>query len=104
MTSFAHLEGFEWDEGNIRKNWDKHRVTPLECEQVFFNRPLIAADDESHSGREARYYVLGKADAGRQLFIVFTIRNHRIRVISARDMSQKERRRYREETEKDPEI
>lgn len=86
--------GFDWDEGNLVKNWEKHRVTVAECEQVFFNRPLLARPDESHSEAEVRFYLLGKADTGRQLFVVFTIREDRIRVISARDMSRKERRSY----------
>ena len=86
--------GFDWDEGNLLKNWEKHSVTPAECEQVFFNRPLLAQPDERHSSAETRFYLLGKADAGRCLFVVFTIREQRIRVISARDQSRRERRSY----------
>ena len=86
--------GFDWDEGNLLKNWEKHGVTVAECEQVFFNRPLLALPDERHSSAEARFYLLGKADSGRYLFVVFTIREERIRVISARDQSRKERRSY----------
>ncbi len=92
MKTLSALEGFDWNEANLAKNWDKHRVTPWECEQVFFNVPLVVADDVTHSAVESRYYVLGQTDAERRLFIVFTIRNKRIRVISARDMSPKERR------------
>jgi uncharacterized DUF497 family protein len=84
-------EGFDWDEGNLLKNWEKHRVSASECEQVFFNSPLIAGLDEKHSSREPRYYALGITDAKRRLFIVFTVRNKLIRIISARDMSRKER-------------
>lgn len=86
--------GFDWDEGNLRKNWEKHAVTVSECEQVFFNRPLLARPDEGHSVDESRHYVLGRTDAGRGLFLVFTIRNELIRVISARYMSRKERWSY----------
>ena len=86
--------GFEWDEGNLLKNWEKHSVAPSECEQVFFNRPLIAAHDLQHSQSEARYYLLGQTDSHRKLFLVFTVRGSLIRVISARDMSRKERKRY----------
>ena len=86
--------GFEWDEGNLTKNWEKHRVSALECEQVFFNRPLIAATDERHSGPEPRFYALGQTDSGRRMFVVFTARVSFIRVISARDMSRKERKIY----------
>ena len=86
--------GFEWDKGNIDKNWIKHKVSFSECEQIFFNRPLLIQDDILHSESEERYYALGKTDINRFLFVVFTIRNNIIRVISTRDMSRKERRMY----------
>lgn len=86
--------GFDWDEGNLLKNREKHRVSAAECEQVFFNRPLIARPDEGHSIDETRFYLLGKADSGRRLFVVFAVRDNRIRVISARDQSRRERRSY----------
>ncbi|MFW5443576.1 MAG: BrnT family toxin [Methylococcaceae bacterium] len=86
--------GFQWDEGNSEKNWISHQVTKSECEQLFFNQPLLIADDEKHSEIEKRYYALGQTDDGRLLFIVSTIRANLIRVISARDMSKKERGVY----------
>ncbi|KQC15222.1 MAG: hypothetical protein APR63_12450 [Desulfuromonas sp. SDB] len=86
--------GFEWDQHNVEKNWEKHNVTPLECEQIFFNQPLVIADDTKHSQTEQRFYVLGKTDLGRKLFVVFTIRKKKIRIISARDMNKKEKRSY----------
>jgi hypothetical protein len=92
----AECEGFEWDDGNAPKNWIAHNVLPLECEQVFFNRPFLATNDEKHSQYEKRFYCLGQTDFGRRLFISFTIRNKRIRVISARDMSRQERKYYHE--------
>lgn len=101
---FPDIEGFLWDKGNIRKSWEKHRVTYLECEEVFFNEPLIVKEDKVHSGKEDRYYVLGKTDKERFLFIVFTIRGKNIRVISARDMSKKERRLCHEAVKKAAEI
>lgn len=88
------FESFYWTGGNVEKNWRAHRVTPQEAEQVFFNAPLLAAFDSTHSEKEPRYYVLGQTDDGRRLFIAFTMRNRRLRVISARDMSRKERRFY----------
>ncbi len=93
-VSLPEFKGFEWDEGNVTKNWESHRVSPLEAEQVFFNRPLIVADDLAHSRQERRYYVLGQTDDHRGLFVAFTVRDHRIRVISARDMSRRERKAY----------
>ena len=86
--------GFEWDKGNSGKNWLKHRVTPFECEQIFFNQPLLVADDERHSQSEARFYALGKTDADRPLFVAFTVHRKLIRIISARDMSGKEKGAY----------
>ncbi|HVA40284.1 MAG TPA: BrnT family toxin [Candidatus Binataceae bacterium] len=83
------------DAGNAGKIWDRHRVAPAECEELFFNRPLIIAQDEEHSAVEERIYGLGQSDAGRLLFVAFTMRGPLIRVISARDMSRKERRIYR---------
>ncbi len=90
----AECEGFDWDAGNIGKTWERHKVSATECEQIFFNEPLVAAPDEKHSDREQRFYVLGHTDAGRHLFLVFTIRNKLIRLISARDMNRKERKEY----------
>lgn len=86
--------GFEWDHANVTKNWDKHDVSTFECEQIFFNKPLIVKRDKKHSGFENRYYVLGRTDADRLLFAVFTVRNKRIRIISARDMTVSEIERY----------
>ena len=86
--------GFDWDDGNFDKNWSGHRVSPFECEQVFFNQPLIVSPDEAHSKKEPRFYGLGQTDTGRALFVVFTVRRHLIRVISARDMTRKEREAY----------
>jgi hypothetical protein len=97
------VEGFQWDKGNILKNWEGHRVSHVECEEVFFNSPLVVKSYPMHSGEEERYYVFGRTDAGRMLFIVFTIRSKKIRVISARDMNKKERKTY-EEAEKNTEI
>ena len=85
---------FEWDEGNATKNWDRHRVTQAECEEVFFLEPLLVSEDPAHSEAETRYYALGQTSASRKLFVVFTVRGERIRVISARTMSRRERRIY----------
>ena len=97
MDIFALLQkctGFEWDAHNAGKNWQKHRVTPSECEEFFFNRPLAVADDVRHSEKENRFYALGHTDVGRVLFVVFAVRRDKIRVISARDMNRKERKAY----------
>ena len=102
--SIKDCEGFLWDHGNLEKNWTKHKVTRLECEEIFFNLPLIINDDEEHSTIEERYYDLGKSKSERYLFISFTIRNNLLRVISARDMNRKERKIYEEKSKKNTKI
>ncbi len=97
----SDMEGFAWDKGNLLKNWEKHNVSHIECEQVFFNTPLLVNSDPAHSQTEDRYYLLGKTDNDRALFIVFTVRAKKTRVISARDMNRKERKIY-EAIEKNP--
>lgn len=90
----TNCAGFEWDEGNLTKNWDRHDVSVGECEQIFFNKPLIVKRDKKHSRFENRYYVLGQTNATRLLFAVFTVRKDKIRIISARDMTLVETKRY----------
>ena len=94
MLIFEQFIGFDWDEGNRGKNWDRHQVSDSECEQIFFNQPLLVFPDEEHSEEEQRYYVLGRTDQGRRLFVVFTPRRGKIRVISAREMTMRERAFY----------
>jgi uncharacterized protein len=90
----ADCIGFDWDAGNATKNWELHQVSQAECEQPFFNRPILVAFDDSHSAKERRYAALGQTNAGRLLSIVFTIRGQLLRVISARTMSRRERKLY----------
>lgn len=92
-----HCTGFEWDEGNSNKNWYLHEVSNRECEEVFFNLPLVVAADNKHAHHEPRYYGLGRTDAKRWLFVAFTVRGDLIRVISARDMNEKEAKKYDEQ-------
>jgi uncharacterized DUF497 family protein len=94
MLELSDFVGFEWDAGNRDKNWLGHRVSTNECEEVFFNLPLLLKLDPGHSSNESRYFVLGQTNAGRPLFVAFTARGDKIRVISARDMSRKERAVY----------
>ena len=88
------ITGFEWDDGNIYKNERKHGIKWQEIEEVFFNEPLLIYKDIKHSQSECRCYVLGKTDENKKLFVVFTKRNKKIRVISARKMNKKERDFY----------
>jgi uncharacterized protein len=93
-TLLRATEGFQWDEGNREKNWARHQVREGECEEVFFNAPLLVVADVAHSSSETRYYALGVTDEGRRLFVAFTLRDALIRVISARDMNRRERMEY----------
>ena len=83
--------GFEWDAGNATKNWERHRVSAAECEEVFFLAPLVV-EAAGQSTQVRRFLALGHTVGGRQLLVVFTVRGDRIRVISARPMSRRERR------------
>jgi len=94
LEKLLNCTGFDWDRNNVEKIWARHKVSPFECEQVFFNEPLVVHDDVRHSQDEIRYYILGQTDKKRLLFVVFTVRKNLIRVISARDMSKKERQAY----------
>lgn len=94
VPDFEAVEGFEWDAGNIDKNFDKHNVSNPECEEVFMNEPLLIFPDSLHSETEDRYSAFGKTNQFRFLAITFIIRNRKIRVVSARDMSAKEKRQY----------
>ena len=87
--------GFEWDDANTQKNWERHQVAPEEAEDLFFHLPFVVRSDVRHSKTEKRYYALGQTGAGRRLFVVFTIRGERIRVISARDMNRNETEAYK---------
>jgi len=104
MKSFPPSKSFEWDEGNINKNWDKHRVHYLECEEIFFNEPIMTKVEKREVSQEERVSALGVTNEGRFLFVVFTMRRGRISVVSARDMNKKERKIYHEKVKKDTEI
>jgi hypothetical protein len=92
----ADVEGFEWDAGNTAKNVLGHSVTQAEAEEMFFVAPLVLLEDAKHSAGEQRYLIFGPTGAGRLLSAAFTLRAGKIRIISIRDMSRQERRRYAE--------
>lgn len=94
LPNFNEIDGFDWDNGNIEKNWKKHNVRSGEIEEIFFNDPLVVLKDDLHSDSETRYMCLGITDTLRKLFCVFTIQNNKIRPISARDMTPRERKAY----------
>ncbi len=89
---------FIWDRGNSDKNLVKHQVENSECEEVFFDENKVILRDALHSGKEERFILLGKTKMERLLFVVFTGREDKIRVISARDINRRERKLYEEAT------
>jgi len=90
---------FEWDEGNIDKSYEKHGISPKEAEEVFVSEELFVLPDKKHSKAEKRHIALGKTQEGKNLFVVFTLKGKKIRIISARRMHRKEVLRY-EKTKK----
>ena len=95
LDALEKTKEFDWDKTNIEKNWQKHQVKSKEREEVFLNEPLLVSPDEKHSTKkEKRFQALGRTNQKRKLFIAFTIRKNKIRVISARDQSKKERKEY----------
>ena len=86
--------GVNWDKGNL-EHIKKHKVNYRECEEAFLNKQPDVTADETHSQIEERYRVFGQTDYGRLLFMIITIRNNKIRVISARDQNKKERKEFK---------
>ena len=101
----AQVDGFDWDEHNAWKIRKQHDVQPQECEEVFWIAPRLAADSP-HSLAEPRFVALGATRTGRRPAGVFTLRGSRIRVVTARDQSRKERREldHAEEAQADPPL
>jgi len=95
--TFNKLTEFDWDEGNFKKNWNKHRITHIESEEIFFNKPLLLFPDAKHSGKEKRFIALGRSKEGKWLFVSHTIRDEKIRIISSRLQNKKERGIYEKE-------
>lgn len=96
MKILPRPQKFDWDKGNIGKNWIKHEVADKEAEEVFENDPKLLTEDIKHSIREKRFQLLGVTNKRRKLNIIFTMRASKVRIISARDMNRKERRVYEE--------
>ncbi len=97
-------DGFDWDAGNRRKNWHGHRVTDEEAEEAFSSDEFYDYDASRFRGTEKRRIVLAKTKAGRFLFVAYTERNRKVRVICARDMHRVERKIYHEQIEENTGI
>ena len=85
---------FDWDEWNNNKNEEKHGVSSFEAESVFFDANIVIFEDLTHSQIEKRYVSYGISHENRMLMVGFTIRRIKIRIITARPASKKERSVY----------
>lgn len=94
MVDLSKIKGFEWNKGNIDKSYQKHGITPNEAEEVFLDENILLLEDVKHSKQEERFEAIGKTLKGDVLFLAFTIRKNKIRIISARKTNKKERRQY----------
>jgi len=83
---------FEWDDANL-DHIALHGVEPEEVEDAFADSRRKSADAYSVPG-ERRAAILGRTDDGRLLYVVFTRRDGRVRTVTARDATTRERRRY----------
>ena len=90
---------FEWDKGDIDKNEIKHRVQNKESEEIFFdsNKKIIKSR-KLYFKDEDRYILIGKTKKERLLYIVFTKRGRKLRIISAGDINKKEKYLYEKRT------
>jgi uncharacterized DUF497 family protein len=84
---------FEWDEGNV-DHIDRHGVTPEEAEEALLDPRRVGAAAYS-AAREPRSAVIGATQDGRVLFVVYTWRGGKVRIVTARDADRAQRRRYR---------
>ena len=87
---------FEWDAHNREKNEQKHQVSERESEEVFSKGLFLGP---VRCDKEDRFAVIGQTKKERMLFVVYMLRGGKIRVISARDASRKERKSYEEKVE-----
>lgn len=85
---------FEWDEGKAEQNTEKHRVTFPEARTVFGDPLAITFRDPAHSVGERRFLTFGFSEAGRLLVVAHTERSDRVRIISARRVTKRERKIY----------
>lgn len=104
MIDLGKIKGFEWDKANIDKSYKKHGITPNQAEEIFLDEDLKIIRDIKHSQKEARFIALGQNFEKKLLFIVFTLRKDKIRIISARPMNKKERRIYEKKIKENSKI
>ena len=97
MDIVYRLQGmeFEWDENKAEANIQKHGVTFEEAAEVFFD-PFYQTGDASVADEEERDFIIGYTFSQRLLLAVYTERDDRTRIISARPATRAERKVYEE--------
>ena len=85
---------FEWDSAKARENESKHGVSFFEACEVFDDDHSSAVRDPDHSLEENRHLIFGMSKANKYLVVSYTERSDRIRLISVRQMTPRERRAY----------
>ena len=104
MVDLKKITGFEWDQGNIDKSYLKHGITTKDAEEVFLDKGIQIKRDFKHHETEERFIAIGKNLKAKVLFVIFTMRYSKIRIISARTANKKERRMYEEKTKTNTKI
>jgi uncharacterized protein len=92
--------GFEWNKEKADENFKKHKITFEEAATVFDEPFFIVFKDPQHSSREQRFIIIGLSDRFRYLFVSFAERESRTRIISARELTAKERKDYENKRQK----
>lgn len=87
---------FEWDKGKASGNLRTHGISFSEASTVFADPLSSTFPDPDHSGEEERHITIGESDSGRVLIVSHTDREDRVRIISARQATRRERRAYEE--------
>lgn len=85
---------FEWDEAKAESNFKKHGVNFEEAETVWRDYFYIDLFDDEHSVEENRFLMIGESEGKRLLIVSYTERKSRVRIISARVLTAKERKDY----------
>lgn len=97
MKIIKEVLQFDWDKGNIGKN-KKHTIEDKEAEEIFFDENKVIYKDILHSQVEERFIILGKTKEQRLLYVVYTKRSDKMRIVSARDINKKEVYIYEKKT------
>lgn len=94
LVDLKKILGFEWDNWNLDKSYKKHGITPNETEEVFLDEDVKIEKDVKHQQQEKRFIAIGKTTESKLLFVVFTVRVDKIRIISGRMANKKEKEVY----------